>query len=545
MKPLNLDNSPCSPISSNCIIWQGPDIPCIKLCKGDTISDVIFKLATELCTIMETLKVSNYDLACFDLVACPPSTFEQLIQFLIDRICALQVEVNAVTVVTAATTGTTRSTSADTLVTVAPCFIVGTTTVMTVVEYATAMGTAICGIITEISIINVSITNLDIRVTTLETAPAPTFTLPNISVDCDLSGVVVSPGAYPLDVVLDALINDDTYGYCALTSATGSPASITAAVLSQCVANADLSLLFGSAFSIAYAGSWISSPPTTIAGAINNLWIVLCDVYQYARLIDVIGTRTDSIDVSVTTGPVFTIEANLTDTGWIDLDGFAYYTGITIPQCRKIGSTIYFRGEVYIPLDSGIGTVVNLVTANSYNNVMQVLPFTGIGGVTQDGSGRLLFNNGASVIPITVVELADTLDSDYKVPVSFMSRQLTVVNGIGVGTAFMSAVVNIEITIDKTIRVTTLELFEINSSDTNSFTGESAGRFLTTNARIGEFLPNYIGATSDIQNFPVAINSPLNTDTHNIVWPISCDAGAPLEVGGFKFSLDGLTAFIK
>jgi len=544
MKPLNLDNSPCSPISSNCVIWQGQDIPCIKLCKGDTVSDVIHKLATELCIIMETLNVTSYDLACFDLVACPPSTFEELIQFLINKICELQTEIDALAVVNAATSGTTRSTTADTLVTVAPCFIIGTTTVMTVTEYAIAMGTSICGIINQITIINADIINLDIRVTTLETAPAPTFTLPNIAVNCDLSGVVVSPGAYPLDVVVDALINDGTYGYCALTSATGSPADITAAVLSQCVANADLSLLFGSAFSIAYAGSWISSPPTTIAGAINNLWIVLCDVYQYTALIDVIGTTTDSIDLSVTAGPVFTITADLTDTGWQDLDGFAYYTGITVPQCRKIGSTIYFRGEVYIPLDNGAGSVVNLLNTSSYNNVMQVLPFTGIGGVTQDANGRLLFNNGASVIPTSVVALADVLDSDYKVPVAFMSRQLTVVNGVGVGTAFMSAVVNVEITTAKTIRIATLELFEINSTDTNSFTGESATRFLTTNARLGEYLPNYIGATSDVQNFPAAVNSPLNTDTHNIVWPISCDAGAPLEVGGFKFSLDGLTAFV-
>ena len=175
---------------------------------------------------------------------------------------------------------------------------------------------------------------------------------------------------------------------------------------------------------------------------------------------------------------------------------------------------------------------------------MQVLPFTGIGGVTQDALGRLLFNNGASVIPTSVVALADVLDANYNAPVTFMSRQLTVVNGIGVGTAFMSAVANIEITVNKTIRIATLELFELNSSDTNSFTGESAARFLTTNARSGEFLPNYIGATSDVQNFPAAVNSPLNTDTHNIVWPISCDAGAPLQVGGFKFSLDGLTAFV-
>ena len=67
MKPLNLDNSPCTPTSSNCVIWQGPNIPCIKLCTGDTISDVVYKLATELCTVLDTLNITAYDLTCFNL----------------------------------------------------------------------------------------------------------------------------------------------------------------------------------------------------------------------------------------------------------------------------------------------------------------------------------------------------------------------------------------------------------------------------------------------------------------------------------------------
>ena len=86
MKPLNLDNSPCSPTSSNCIIWQGPDIPCIKLCTGDTISDVVFKLATELCIIIDELNVSNYDLTCFASTACPPADFQALMELLILKI---------------------------------------------------------------------------------------------------------------------------------------------------------------------------------------------------------------------------------------------------------------------------------------------------------------------------------------------------------------------------------------------------------------------------------------------------------------------------
>ena len=86
MKPLNYDNSPCSPTSSNCVIWQGPDLHCIKLCKGDTISDVIANLATELCNVMDQLSITNYDLSCFELVGCKPETYQELLQFLIEHI---------------------------------------------------------------------------------------------------------------------------------------------------------------------------------------------------------------------------------------------------------------------------------------------------------------------------------------------------------------------------------------------------------------------------------------------------------------------------
>jgi hypothetical protein len=86
MKPLNLDKSSCNPISSNCVIWGGPDIECINLCKGDTITDVVYKLALELCIIMDTLNVSNYDVECLDL-ACEPKDFAELIQAIISKLC--------------------------------------------------------------------------------------------------------------------------------------------------------------------------------------------------------------------------------------------------------------------------------------------------------------------------------------------------------------------------------------------------------------------------------------------------------------------------
>ena len=51
MKPYrsSLDKENCSPVSSNCVTWQGPNISCINLCKGDSVSDVVYKLATQIC----------------------------------------------------------------------------------------------------------------------------------------------------------------------------------------------------------------------------------------------------------------------------------------------------------------------------------------------------------------------------------------------------------------------------------------------------------------------------------------------------------------
>lgn len=273
MKPLNLDNSPCSPISSNCVIWQGPAIPCIKLCTGDTVSDVVFQLATELCTIIDQLNVSNYDLSCFTSSACPPANFQALIQYLINQICASQ----GITVDTTKTT----STCPDCVVTVAPCFVQGTTTTMQLVDYVAMIGNKICSLVTELASLQGQINSLDIRVSVLENAPVPTFTLPSIAVSC-----LLTPGSYTIDVVLDALMNN-TNGYCSLLNATGNPADISTAVLSQCIDDTDTALASliggGSAqtFQAYYAASWvINSDLNTAADAINNIWIAICDIYN-------------------------------------------------------------------------------------------------------------------------------------------------------------------------------------------------------------------------------------------------------------------------
>ena len=227
MKPLNLDNRPCSPISSNCVVWQGPTLTCINLCTGDTISDVVEKLATELCTLLDQTNVTNYDLTCLGVTACGPKDFQALIQLLIDKIC----ELNGIT------PDNVKSNSGcpDCIVTVAPCFQVGNQTTMQLLDYVQMIAEKVCALIDEIDNINIQLANLDIRVTVLENTPPPVFTLPSIIVDCTLSPTVVGGNSYTIDLVLNALVNDDTSGYCSLLGSTGLPADLLSAVASACI----------------------------------------------------------------------------------------------------------------------------------------------------------------------------------------------------------------------------------------------------------------------------------------------------------------------
>lgn len=278
MKPLNLDHSPCNPISSNCVIWQGPDIPCIKLCKGDTITDVVFKLATELCTIMDTLKVTSYDLACFNLAECAPNTFQELIQFLITRICALEnIDPATVVTTTTSTTGTRSPAVSNYLLTAAPCFGGGT---VTLIEYVDLIANRVCSIVDDIAQLNIDISSLDIRVSALEAAVPPVYTTPTFTLTCAIGTTppLAAGTTQAINTVLEKFINEE---WCPMKIALGTPADISAAIATQCVAGTDLALAVqytspGTIMQVAYP-TYVAAP-VSLADFINNTWLALCDL---------------------------------------------------------------------------------------------------------------------------------------------------------------------------------------------------------------------------------------------------------------------------
>lgn len=294
MKPLNFDNSPCSPTSSNCVIWGGPDLQCINLCKGDNITDVIEKIALEICTILDTLNITAYDLTCFNLANCSPQNFTDLINFLIVKVCELD---NASTSTGGGTTPPVPSSGCptDCFVDVASCFVTGGVTTMNLTNYVTTIGTRICTLVTTITLQQNQIDNLDIRVTDLETTPPPSYTTPTMVMAYELPSVpsLAAGSTQPINVVIDSYVNQIWFPFVAATGNTG---LLSTAVSQQTVAATDLSKVNPLAqMSAQYAGLW-TTPTATIAGTINNIWACIQDLRNAPTVRSVSGLDTDNTD---------------------------------------------------------------------------------------------------------------------------------------------------------------------------------------------------------------------------------------------------------
>jgi len=534
MKPVNLNTAPCSPVSSNCIIWQGPNIPCINLCNGDTVSDVVFALATELCGVLDTLDVANYDLTCFGITACGPNDFQALIQFLIAQICALQ----GITPVEEKTGSTGCP---DCLVTIAPCFVVGNQTTMNLTDYVNMIAAKICSIIDQLAIINATLTSLDIRVTTLENAPIPTFTIPSYPLSCEI-GSLSFPGTYQIDAILQAFTNEV---WCSFYTATGTTSDILSAVASECISGGDPSRANpGIDMNIAYP-TWVNAS-STLADTINNIWIALCDLYNSSVTV----ADTNTVNLTYTAG---LLTASVQDTDWVRLEGFSFIPDSNIqgvPMVRRIGNVLHFRGTIMVPLINGGSPLTWDYSAgvDSYFSNTTVIPFSGAGGVQINASGNIVFNNGNSVIPLSVIPVGWAIDQNYQNPAGLKAAYRTIpidADNSTILTTFFSQVISttgaLALGLIKDLESTTIAgAGGVGSWDTAHLNS------IISHVKGGELVPKYSNIGTTIYNSSVAGSQPSSIYfTAGYAYPFSCNANDQNQIGGFLQRLDGLTAFIS
>jgi hypothetical protein len=255
----------CDPVSSNCVVWQGPNISCINLCKGDTISDVVAKLATELCEIQVSLDISGIDLSCLELSTAPENTNE-LFQVLVSEICTLSGRCDTLE-------GGSGSGSSQEIIATLPSCLEYTNaqndlvTQLPIDQYAELVAAKVCEIIGDITIINTTLSNHETRITTLEGNTTSDYTTPQITPNCVLPSVPTD-----IDVVLDELEDQ----FCTLDSTLGGSTSLLAASTYQCdLLNVDQQL--AGAGTMSSLEGW-NSQVNNVAESLQNMWLTLCDM---------------------------------------------------------------------------------------------------------------------------------------------------------------------------------------------------------------------------------------------------------------------------
>ena len=277
----------CNPISSNCVVWQGPDIPCINICTGDTISDVVAKLATELCTVLDQTSLTNLDLSCLNLNSQDvPADFSELQQLIIDEICSLGGR--CTTLEGGGGSGGSSSTVTATL----PVCLQYTNqqndlvSVLPIDDYAELVAARVCTILSNITTITSTLVSHNTRITTLENATSAGSTIPQVTPNCVLPAVLTD-----IDDVVEALEEQ----FCNLRTVTGTSTQLLASTTYQCPGlNVD-NRLSGSGTMSTLEG-W-NSNPTTLSQSLTNMWLTICDIRAAVKTIQTTCCNTTCDDV--------------------------------------------------------------------------------------------------------------------------------------------------------------------------------------------------------------------------------------------------------
>ena len=306
----------CDNISSNCVVWQGPDISCIDLCTGDTISDVTAKLAQQVCDIITSGVVANpdltgLDLTCLNIQGVTPTELVPVLQAMVNQIC-----ING--------QGSGGTSTPLPIMTLPACLQYNDpqgnpVTQLPLDQFATLIANQVCTNLLSIQTINSTLANYDTRISTLEQCVLPcNQVVPEKQV---VPTCIINVGQLTdVSVLLLALETR----FCALETAVGSPALINNAI-SQTTIQGSTDMLSTNGTYSSVTG-WQSSP-STLAQSVQNAWSVIDDLYAAVLEIqnNCCPTGCDSVVFAYTTSNV------LSAAGFIESINFNF-TGSSIPS---------------------------------------------------------------------------------------------------------------------------------------------------------------------------------------------------------------------
>ena len=284
----NTSGPGCVPNSSDCIIWQGPNIPCINLCTGDSITDVTYKIAEKLCAVQSAYNLDSLqlnDLATFcTTIAGPPTgtnkTLLSVLDYIVKKLDCVNDKVDAIPAPT---------TPQQPTIELPTClrYVSAGVQVNSLVHSAATLHIAneFCLLKSAVSTLSSSVADHELRIKTLE--GAPTSVVPLVTPNCSYQvGSTNIPANVPvaMNILLDAVEAD----LCLFRQAVGSNTQIATAAATfsagACPAVSNLSntqalsKASGTTMAAAYGNLGWNTTIANLSQSIQNLWLTVLDM---------------------------------------------------------------------------------------------------------------------------------------------------------------------------------------------------------------------------------------------------------------------------
>ena len=523
----------CDNISSNCVIWQGPDISCIDLCTGDTISEVTKKIGDKVCQIITDGVTANpslagLDLTCLNIPGTTPTTLVPVLQAMVTQICA-----------NSSSPSSGGGSTTLPMMTLPACLQYNDSsgnpvTQLRLDEFATLIANQVCTNLASINTINSTLTSIDSRISILEACVLPCS---GAVTEVQIVPTCVSNVGQLTNVPVVVLALESAF--CALQTAVGLPSAISSAIAQTAITGSTNSLT-NSSTSYGSITGWNNSP-STLAQSVQNAWIVIDDLYNAVASIQTnccpggcdaitfayttaVGTTSTGIVDSI----IFNFQGSTIPSSFNDTSGYSIVTltdalGASLTQVVSVTSlqnspsgvsistgTLNTQQDIAVQVAFSVTDGVDTCTSTQSNTVSGTVPCVTpvTSAVTSDGV-TVTFPNvlgSTAVYTIDILDGAGVVAATYTAnnPGSSVSHAFT---GLNSGTAY-------------TVRVTVAfgGATEVCTGTQTTFTTESAAAPCTNGMDVA-FVIDYTSSMGG------AINS-IKTGFASLVNTIDTSSGS-------------------
>ncbi len=251
-----------------------------------------------------------------------------------------------------------------------------TVTELVLRDYLILIANRLCTLISQVNTLSSAVTDLQNRVTVIENELANPIdnTLTITSGGCIGGGVPTPITAFV--IALETAL-------CRLIAAVGTEQEITNAIARQCTPNNrsldDAAQLSNPGSSMANIPGWAgASSYTTLADAVNNLWLTICDMRVaiediQATLATCCSVSCDDVDWTFTATGLNSVKfINLFFTGNIPT-GFDYCNNATtapIVITNSLSQTFQYSGDVINAIQTGASIAIDLDNGSVSSNAL-------------------------------------------------------------------------------------------------------------------------------------------------------------------------------